>query len=207
MVSDVVVSERKVCVREEVSVMDAKHVIVINGAARAGKDTFVHEFSKIYYACNYSMVERVKMIAELCGWDADHKTERDRKFLSDLKMLTTSYSDMSYMDVSRHIHTFLYEQNLDNFMFIHSREPSDIRRLVADFNAIAILVKRPDVAPIQSNIADKSVNDYHGYRVVINNDGNIGRLNEKAYAFGQLFNESSKIVQLYYGGANDYFTF
>ena len=61
--------------------------------ARCGKDTFATFLNEFVPTLKYSSIDRVKEIAKLCGWNGG-KTERDRKFLSDLKMLTSAYSDM-----------------------------------------------------------------------------------------------------------------
>ena len=87
-----------------------KQVFIINGSGGVGKDTFVefvemiptfefigeNENSTVWFKNfeikNYSSVSKVKEIAKIIGWNGE-KTERDRKFLSDLKLLTTKYKD------------------------------------------------------------------------------------------------------------------
>ena len=85
-----------------------KQVFIINGSGGVGKDTFIemiptfefigkNENSTVWFKNleirNYSSVSKVKEIAKIIGWNGE-KTERDRKFLSDLKLLTTEYNDM-----------------------------------------------------------------------------------------------------------------
>ena len=65
-----------------------KHIIIINGCGGVGKDTFVNMCAKYTSVVNYSSVKEIKEIAKYIGWDGS-KEERDRKFLSDLKLLTT----------------------------------------------------------------------------------------------------------------------
>ena len=61
-----------------------KNIIVINGTGGSGKDTFVEYVSKYAKVYNFSSVDKVKEIAKLIGWTGT-KTDKDRKFLSDLK--------------------------------------------------------------------------------------------------------------------------
>ena len=61
-----------------------KKIFITNGMARCGKDTFAKFLNELIPTMKYSSIDKVKDIAYLCGWDGG-KTERDRKFLSDLK--------------------------------------------------------------------------------------------------------------------------
>ena len=66
--------------------MSKHEIFIINGSGGCGKDTFVELFSKHYgpdKVWNYSSVDKVKRIAKEIGWTGA-KTEKDRKFLSDL---------------------------------------------------------------------------------------------------------------------------
>ena len=82
-----------------------KQVFIINGSGGVGKDTFVdlvdHNLSHKYryLTMNFSSVDKVKKVAEIIGWDVYSKTEKDRKFLSDLKLLCTEYNDMPFNDI------------------------------------------------------------------------------------------------------------
>ena len=68
-------------------------------------------------------------------------------------------------------------------LFLHIREPEEIARAVKEFGAKTILIVRP-IKQIVSNIADKGVYDYQ-YDFVINNNGTIEDLKEKAKDFLQ----------------------
>ena len=73
-----------------------KRIFITNGMARCGKDTFAKFLNEITPTMKYSSIDKVKDIARLCGWEGG-KTERDRKFLSDLKMLISEYSDLPFL--------------------------------------------------------------------------------------------------------------
>ena len=61
-----------------------KNIIIINGTGGSGKDTFVEFVSKYSKVFNFSSVDKVKEVARVIGWSGT-KSEKDRKFLSDLK--------------------------------------------------------------------------------------------------------------------------
>lgn len=174
-----------------------KQVFIINGSGGVGKDTFV-EIAMCSDKCiirNYSSVSKVKEIARLIGWDGS-KSEKDRKFLSDLKLLTTEYNDMPLNDLKKYVNGFM-KKSIDpilnkvvkckkpKIVFLHIREPEEIARAVVEFeeyNVKTILVKRDSVEHIISNMADENVYNYN-YDIVINNDSDIKELRDKATNF------------------------
>ena len=151
-----------------------KRIFIINGSGGVGKDLFVNmvktsvsKFSP-YIVWNYSSIDKVKTIATQIGWNGG-KTEKDRKFLSDLKVLTTEYNDMPFNDLKRIVNLFKEKQNVV-FLFLHIREPNEIERAKNEFNAHTILITRDSVPQITSNIADGGVFNYH-YDTIIKNNG------------------------------------
>lgn len=157
-----------------------KHIFVINGSGGVGKDTFVNIVAKYAPTLNYSSVDKVKDVAKLIGWDGG-KTEKDRKFLSDLKVLASDYNDMPYESIKSKIQSFL-DDSINNFLFIHIREPREIQRVVENFGALSILVTRPQVKHITSNMADENVYKYE-YDIIVDNSGDFNQLNEAAKKF------------------------
>ncbi len=142
-----------------------KQIIVINGTGGSGKDTFVEFAMKYGKIVNFSSIDKVKEIARLIGWNGQ-KTEKDRKFLSDLKRLTTEYNDMAYHSVEEAIKEFYDSEN--QVLFIHIREPEEIKRVVDTFGAKTLLVKRIGLANIESNYSDANVENYP-YDFIIEN--------------------------------------
>lgn len=143
-----------------------KKIIIINGTGGSGKDTFVSLFSKYCRVYNFSSIDKVKEIARLVGWNGG-KTEKDRKFLSDLKKLTTNYNDMAFTDTKVAVEKFL--QSKDEVMFIHIREIPEIKRAVKEFGALTLLIKRKGYDNITSNESDANVDNYD-YDFIIEND-------------------------------------
>ena len=67
-------------------------------------------------------------------------------------------------------------------LFLHIREPEEIKRAVKEFNAKTILIIRNSVRHITSNIGDKNVFDYE-YDFVIENNGTIEELKKETEKF------------------------
>lgn len=154
-----------------------KQVFIINGSGGCGKDTFVSLISDIIYTTNFSSVDKIKEIARIIGWTGE-KTEKDRKFLSDLKLLCTDYNDLPLNSMKNKFKEFL--NNGSNFLFLHIREPEEIEKAKKVFDAKTILVKRDSIKHITSNMADANVLNYD-YDIVIKNDEGIEELRDKAY--------------------------
>lgn len=140
-----------------------KEIIIINGTGGSGKDTFVEFAAKYAKVFNFSSIDKVKEVATIIGWNGG-KTEKDRKFLSDLKRLTTDYNDMAFNSVKSAVEYF--ENSDEEIMFIHIREPEEIARAQAAFNAKTLLVKRAGLDNITSNYSDASVENYdYDYKI------------------------------------------
>ncbi len=174
-----------------------KRVFIINGSGGVGKDTFVelvstelnNKLKKFHTVVNFSSVDKVKEIAKKIGWNGK-KTERDRKFLSDLKLLTSEYCDMSFKSVKNKVNEF-FEDKESRFLFLHIREPKEIQRAAKEFNAKTILIVRDAIKHITSNMADENVFNYE-YDYIIENNGTKEELNNKAKDFvkGETVNEA-----------------
>lgn len=170
-------------------------VFIINGSGGVGKDEFVNFVDDVLFEHNirlgnYSSVSKVKEIARMIGWNGE-KTERDRKFLSDLKLLTTEYNDMPLNDMKEYVESFFDSYTLFNtVVFLHIREPEEIAKAVEAFNAKTILVKRDAVEHITSNMADENVFNYN-YDYVIDNSGSLEDLKEAAKIFALGFLENN----------------
>lgn len=175
-----------------------KQVFIINGSGGHGKDAFIealnNQFAKKVLIGNYSSVSKVKKIAKAIGWNGE-KTERDRKFLSDLKQLTIAYNDMPLNDLKEYAKSFMGDDEFNKMLFFHIREPEEIKKAInafKEYNVKTILVKRDSVKHIATNPADGSVYDYD-YDIVINNNGTLLDLYMTAfYFFEDLLNNSLK---------------
>lgn len=157
-----------------------KKIYITNGVGGCGKDTFASFLNDFVTVMKYSSIDKVKSIAVECGWKGS-KTERDRKFLSDLKCLTTEYSDMPFKDLQRMVDVFKNKSNAD-VLLIDIREPGEIKRAVREFGAETILIVNPNIPHITSNMADKNVYEYnYDYRIM--NNGTLEDFREAVRQF------------------------
>ena len=166
-----------------------KKIYIINGSGGVGKDSWV-EFISIHLndifkrfntVINFSSVDKVKEIAKKIGWNGE-KTERDRKFLSDLKLLTSNYCDMPFRSMREKVDYFRSDNCKSIVLFLHIREPEEIERAKKEFNATTILIKRDSTKHITTNMADKNVFNYK-YDYEINNNGSLEDLCYQAKEF------------------------
>ena len=157
-------------------------IILINGAGGVGKDTFVEICQRMVgesKILNISTIDIIKEAATTLGWDGN-KDERGRKFLSDLKDLATNYSDLSTKYIKETISKA--KNNGAEAIFVHCREPEELGRLQDIFNATTLLIKNKRVKPIESNHADRNVENFFYDYTIDNNDG-ILELTRKAADF------------------------
>ena len=126
-----------------------KKVFITNGSGGKGKDTFVRMCRDYLLTKNtmynqwrvekISSIDCVKTIAHEMQCDVTAKTEKDRKFLSDMKMLWSEYNDGPYQTISQYIEQFLQNPDFkDGIIFVDIREPEEINRAVNDFNGESI---------------------------------------------------------------------
>lgn len=163
--------------------------VIINGTGGSGKDTFVElckeyvEKMDNYYIYNRSSVDKIKEAAVIVGWDGS-KTERDRKFLSDLKILVEEYNDNNFQYMKEQYEKIKLTDDIyrNSILFLHIREPKEIQRVKEAFNAITLFIKNDNVANITSNMADANVKNYE-YDIVIDNSGSLEELAYKAKEF------------------------
>lgn len=152
-------------------------VIIINGRGGAGKDAFIDMCGKHAKVASYSSVELIKEAAAVLGWNGK-KDLVDRKFLSDLKDLSSKYNDgpMTYLRKCYH-----GTPSCTDILFMHVREPEDIKKCVKEFNASTLIVRRPGDSTY-GNHADDNVENFV-YDYSIENNGTLKDLDKKAMVF------------------------
>ena len=117
-----------------------KYVFVINGPGGVGKDTLCTLAARQFKVKNVSTITPIKEIAAMCGW-AGEKTDRARKFLSDLKRLTVEYNDFPTKYLTEQYRDFLLGD--EEILFVHIREPEEIKKFVSatDGKAATLLIR------------------------------------------------------------------
>lgn len=159
-----------------------KPIVIINGTGGSGKDTFVEFVSQYESVYNFSSIDLVKEIASLeaitkqegrewlkeYGWKGK-KTEKDRKFLSQLKKVWKEYNELPFLDTKKAIEDFQVSDK--KIMFIHIREPEEIKQVVnaVGLGVSTLLIKRRGLDNITSNSSDALVDNYP-YDFIIENN-------------------------------------
>lgn len=163
-------------------------VVVVNGVPESGKTTFQQmcknicaEMGSPYSVKIISSVDYVKDFARHAGWNGS-KTEKDRKFLSDLKRALTEWDDVIFTDLKNKLQ-MLSVSAFDWLVFVDIREPEEIARAEEELNATTILIRRDCVeGHVYSNESDNNVFVYE-YDHVIDNNGTLEMLNDNAEKF------------------------
>lgn len=156
-----------------------KKIFIMNGSGASGKDTVADIIKKYLPIMKYSSIDGVKEYAKMMGWRGT-KTEKDRKFLSELKRILIEYNDFPCRDVSNVLEDFLQDFCPKQICIIDIREADEIDKIKEKFNdchIITILVRTNRVEKIVSNEADKNVDDYN-YDYILENYGTLEDLEE-----------------------------
>ena len=159
-----------------------KKVFITNGSAGNGKDTFAEFLSKYISVFKYSSVDLVKEMFETVGISKDNKTEKKRKLWSDGKDMLTQYDDIPFKDIKSIVTDFKDNKIETEVLLIDIREPEEIARAVKTFGAETILIRNPNAKKIESNHADRDVENYE-YDYIIENDGSLEQLGKMANLF------------------------
>jgi hypothetical protein len=156
---------------------------VQNSVGGSGKDTWASFLNKYIPTYKYSIVDLPKEAAKVLGWDGG-KTEKDRRFLSDIMDLSTDYNDAPFKDVLSLVTDFKSSKDYAEYkiLIIDMRDPKDIARAVETFGAETILIRNPRVKKIETNHADRDVENYE-YDYIIENDGTLEQLEFVARRF------------------------
>ena len=165
---------------ENIDDSGSKKIFIVNGMAGCGKDTFANIMDTIISTHKCSSIDIIKSIASMCGWDGT-KTEKSRKFLSDLKILTTEYCDLSFNGIRDNVKDFLNHSSC-GILLIDIREPEDIERAKKEFGAESIIIHNDRVTNITSNPADANVFNYT-YDYTLYNNGSLDEFHDEIKSF------------------------
>ena len=154
-------------------------VVIVNGMPESGKTTAQEICRDTLKLLNWgcvieSSVQWVKDVAKYAGWDGT-KTDKNRKFLSDLKAVLTSWDDAVLRHLIDTVDDYYYTGR-DFVIFIDIREPYEIEKAKEAFNATTLIVRRPQVeCNCYNNTSDMNVFNYK-YDYTIWNDRGIDEL-------------------------------
>lgn len=159
-----------------------KKVFITNGSATNGKDTFAKMIGNYISTYKYSSIDLVKDMLEFAGIPKEPKTEEKRLLYSDTKDRLTKYDDIPFKDVTSIVTDFKNNKIEAEVLLIDIREPEEIARAVKTFGAETILVRNPNAIKIESNHADRDVENYE-YDYIIENNGTLKQLEKVAEYF------------------------
>lgn len=158
-----------------------KQIIIINGQGGVGKDTICDIVKKHYKIKVVSSIDMIKAIAIYGGWDKQ-KDLKGRKLLSDLKLAFSEYNNLPFKQMTHEIKIFKNFRN-EQFLFIHVREPDEIKKLVSEYPEIkTLLITRGESQLNFGNMADDNVENYD-YDFVFENNGELENLENDFMCF------------------------
>ena len=147
-----------------------KVTVVINGVGGCGKDTLIEMLKDKIKFHNISSITPIKEIAYNCGWDGE-KTEKARKFLSDMKKLLTDFNEYPKQYILKEQEKFLSSEN--EILFVHIREPEEIEKFVnaSKGKTITLLIKPREELQnkVYGNHSDDDVEKYNYDLTFVNN--------------------------------------
>jgi hypothetical protein len=165
----------------------SKVVVIINGRPTSGKDTMCNFLISSYgedLVESISSVDKIKSVATILGWDGI-KNPDSRKFLSDLKNLSTEYNDNPFTSIVDHI-----KLSTRNIIFVHIREIYEIEKLKNFINSedssiwcTTLKINRP-VSSLSNNTGDMGADDIYDYDYEIYNNAGLEVFQEAAEEFG-----------------------
>lgn len=173
-------------------------VIVINGIARSGKDTFVEKVREKVgdeiEVINLSTIDPVKRALIELGWDGKTKDVDTRNMLAKMKRLWIDILDGPFNYIIKTIDDIIIDKGgVPLCFFVHCREPEEIENLKVYYkqlsidnpncgiDCITLLISRDNLY-IPKNGADDVVNDY-SYDHKVDNSGSLSLLEYHAMNF------------------------
>ena len=164
-------------------------IIVVNGTARSGKDTFVALCDRYWrdikhaYCIMHSTVGYIKeMLEEYYGISEEPKTDRKRALWCDIKKLLTDYGDYPFKAIQKIVRENDWNNGAENLLFIMAREPKEIAKIKAEWPGLTVTVLVSKAVDIPANYADANVWNYQ-YDYIIDNNGSIEDLDVEAKKF------------------------
>ena len=151
-----------------------RDIVIINGVGGVGKDSFVSRFYDVsgIPTCNISTIQEAERILFALEGVLNLKQERElktdlyRSVLHDIKNMLVKYGDRPFKQTAKRIQE-LRDLFPGNVIFVHCREGAEISKLVDYYGeqCITVLVERK--VPVANNPADRMLDKYFGYNMII----------------------------------------
>lgn len=173
-------------------------VIVINGVAGSGKDTFIElansycELNEYANVLNISSVDPIKDVLRTFGWDGE-KTDEIRNLMVDIKKLWISAQNGPTMFLMNNILQYhMAHIDEDNIVFCHVREPEEINKLVdaikgmspMGIDIMTLLIVRHDAIGSDTRDSDNyNIVKSYQYDNIIYNNSDLPALDQAVCEF------------------------
>jgi hypothetical protein len=169
-------------------------VLIINGRARAGKDTAVSLLATQFQILGWktlavSSIDPVRDLLVQFGFPVHQKGEKERALLSAVGDALQAYNEFRTNYVFDRAEQF-FHQSRDGVVFAHLREPELIEKLRFEIEqrlrvpVKVIQVINDRVGLIESNPSDARV-DLTRYDLNLNNSGSLAELSYATAALAQ----------------------
>jgi len=139
-----------------------KYIVILNGPARAGKDTFATALLSLpnVQGAELSMAGAVKQMLEEWWGVTVHqdKTDAKRKLWADVVDALMVYNKLPLLNIMNYIDRLDQHGEGEFIVVVHMRKPSEIQMLEKEYptKCITLFVTRPDLY-IPNNDADRAV--------------------------------------------------
>ena len=166
-------------------------MVCINGAGGVGKYSFIDFCQNVSHTCdtqieNFSTIDIVRQAGQLLG--CTDKSEKSRKFISDLKDLATEYNNHSRVYIEKQIKDLWKSNGSSTIIFVHSREPKQISEFEEYFVKNGIVDNFLSVLVSSSRVKRITTNYDYDYDYYIQNDRGLDELRSKAKVFVDFVN-------------------
>lgn len=179
------------------------YIIVINGKPQSGKDTFVELFKKnvdenetVYNISTIDISKEVlKFLSQGNKSIVDEKPAYVRDFLSEFKELSDRYFNTSFNYVDEQIKKLQHSKNKNTFLFVHCREPENIKKLAETYKNVTTLLIRNSAKDMieTTNSSDSNVYNYDYDYEIENNDG-LEDIEKESLKFYEYLNLNKKPI-------------
>lgn len=169
--------------------------IIINGFARAGKDTFVDAcqmlMNQTKWVYAFSSIDPVRsLLRDLAKVDISKKTDADRKLMAEVGAALEAHSNWrtdKCVDWVAGKAAWAQHNSRDTVLFLHIREPENIAKVSAQIadrclGVVHTLLLRSPREIMPDNVADNAVLGME-YEDTIHNDSGLAALSDKAHAY------------------------
>jgi len=162
-------------------------LIIINGVAEAGKDTFVNFIDMLSKngIRKISTIDQVKRFCEkYMGVEIEPKTDKKRKLWNDMRIAMTAYDDRIFRYVAAEI-SAIWTHSPEKIITVMCREPEEIQKYKNKFKEkceAVLIVNEKKQENIPNNEADQGVFNYK-YDWHIYNNSTLGEFLDDAQAF------------------------